>query len=89
MSILDILGKKFNSEGTYKCPECGNDMIWENEASGDLVCEECGYGENIDHYGLTEEEYDELYPVLDGCCDESKDNSGERYDEVYNELSED
>lgn len=88
MSILDILGEKFDSDDTYKCPECGNDMIWENKASGDLVCEECGYGENIEHHGLTDEEYEELYPVLEDD-DESEDDSGERYDEVYNELNED
>lgn len=88
MSILDVLGKKFDSDDAYKCPECGNDMIWENEASGDLVCEECGYGENIEHHGLTDEEYEELYPVLEDD-DESEDDSGERYDEVYNELNED
>lgn len=84
MSLLDILGNNFDSENTYKCPECGNDMVWENEASGDLVCEECGYGENREHHGLTDEEYDELYPLPDN--DEDETDSGEYYDEVYNEL---
>ena len=68
----------------YICPECGNEMVWENRLLGALVCEECGYGVNRDRYGKTDEEYEDLYPVDE---DDEDDDSGDTYEEAYDELS--
>ena len=69
----------------YICPECGNDMVWENRLLRILVCEKCGYGVNEDEYGKSDDEddYDDIWP--DEEPDE--DDSGETYEEVYDELS--
>lgn len=66
----------------YICPECGNDMVWENRLLGALVCEKCGFGINADRYGKSDEEYEDIYPY-----GEDKDDLGETYEEVYDELS--
>lgn len=50
--------------GNYICPECGELMVFEDEDAGDiLVCENCGHSMELDHYGFTDEEYDDLYPT--------------------------
>lgn len=46
--------------GIYICPKCGEQMVWEDEEMGDLVCEHCGESMNIDRYGLSQEEIDDL-----------------------------
>lgn len=69
----------------YICPECGNDMVWEDRTLGALVCEKCGYGVNKDRYGKSDddEEYEDIWPYYDEDDDE---DSGEEYEQVYNEL---
>ena len=48
----------------YICPECGNKMIFEDEQWRDtLVCPSCGNSMDLDHYGFTDEEYEDLYPT--------------------------
>ena len=78
--------KEIKEMSIYICPECGNDMVWENRLLGALVCENCGFGINADRYGKSDEDddYDEYYPDGD---DEDSDDSGEDYEEVYDELS--
>lgn len=48
--------------GEYICPKCGSIMEFEDEWEETLVCMKCGYDEDIDHYGFTDEEYNQLYP---------------------------
>ena len=43
----------------------------------------------MDHYGLTDEEYDALYPTKEeflGYGEDEGNDSGETYDEVHGEL---
>lgn len=49
----------------YRCPECDAVMIFEDEWEDTLVCENCGYSVDTDHYGITDEEYDALFPTED------------------------
>ena len=59
--ISDLLLAAFKT-GVYICPECGKDMtVFEEE--GVLVCEHCGFETDTDHYGFTDDEYEELYPL--------------------------
>lgn len=72
----------------YVCPECGGAMEFEDESCDTLVCPSCGNDVDFDHYGLTNEEYDDLYPLPDDDeDDEDEDDCGETYDEVFDELS--
>ncbi len=91
--VLDILG--LGQE--YICPECGDVMVFETEDS--LVCENCGYGTDVDEYGFTDKSYEELYPTKadvlmeigeyeEDEVDEDNDTS-ELYDEVCGELDDD
>ncbi len=75
--------------GVYECPKCKAKM--ELEYGDSLVCPNCGYCEDLDHHGLSDEEYEALYPVLESeNWEKEEDNEyGETYDEVYNELSHD
>ena len=81
----------------YFCPQCGCDMQWENEWEDSLVCISCGYSMDPEMYGLTDEEYDDLYPTKeqvlgigdDDDWDEDDEYTGEVYEEVCGELSHD
>lgn len=91
----DALIKAFRT-GRYICPECGALMEFEDEGRSTLICLNCGYDEDIDHYGFTDEEYQALYPTKEEVCgyeddedDEDDEYNGEAYDEVYGELSDD
>lgn len=79
--------------GRYICRECGAIMQFEDEYEDTLVCPECGYSEDSDRYGMSDEEYDALYPTKEEVCgydeDEDGEYCGETYDEVYGELSDD
>ncbi len=70
--------------GEYFCPDCGGRMEFEDKKWRDtLVCPACGNSMDLDHYGFTDEEYDDLYPTKDeilGCDDEDE---SETYEEVY------
>lgn len=46
----DALIKAFRT-GRYICPECGALMEFEDEGRSTLICLNCGYDEDIDHYG--------------------------------------
>lgn len=38
--------------GNYPCPECGRQMVFEDEEWRDsLVCEHCGYSCSLDDFG--------------------------------------
>lgn len=97
MSFFNDLLKKAMETGEYICDECGGPMEFENEWRDTLVCPKCGNSMDIDHYGLTDEEYEDLYPTeeevlgIAGEDDEiDEDNPyGETYDEVCGELSDD
>lgn len=47
--------------GIYICPECGEEMVFEDDNKSILVCEHCGYSMDLEHYGYTDEEYEDLY----------------------------
>lgn len=51
--------------GEYFCDQCGAKMEFEDEWADTLVCLNCGYSINIDQYGFTEEEYANLFPLLE------------------------
>ena len=54
----------------YICQECGGKMIFEDEQWRDtLVCPACGNSMDLDHYGFTDEEYEDLYPAQDQLND--------------------
>lgn len=66
MGFFNDLLKRGLETGRYICPECGEDMVFEDEEFRDtLVCEHCGHSMDLDHYGFTNEEYDDLYPAED------------------------
>lgn len=79
--------------GRYICNECGALMEFENEWEDTLVCPKCGNSIDSDHYGMSDEEYDALYPTMEEICgyeDEDEDEyNGEIYEEVCGELSDD
>lgn len=80
--------------GRYICSECGALMEFENEWEDTLVCPKCGNSIDSDRYGMSDEEYDALYPTMEEVCgynDEEEEDEyyGETYDEVCGELSDD
>lgn len=79
--------------GDYTCSECGAKMEFEDEWEDVLICPDCGYETDMDHYGFeSDEEYEALYPTKEGVIgcdeydDEDEDDTGERYDDVCGEL---
>lgn len=62
----------FNSErikamqtGKYVCPFCGSSMEFEDDWETVLVCPDCGESIELDRYGFTDDEYENLYPTED------------------------
>ena len=55
--------------GRYICQECGAEMEFENENEDTLVRLKCGSSIDLDHYGMTDEEYDSLYPRKEDICE--------------------
>jgi DNA-directed RNA polymerase subunit M/transcription elongation factor TFIIS len=55
--------------GKYECPVCGSLMEFEDEWETVLVCPQCGESIELDRYGFTDDEYDELYPMEDELDD--------------------
>ena len=51
--------------GEYICPECGSQLIFEDEWETVLVCPCCGNSIELDRYGFTDDEYESLYPTED------------------------
>lgn len=76
--------------GQYICDKCGAVMEFEDEFTETLICLECGNEVDFDHYGFSDEEYDELYPTLEevlareGEYDEEEQD--DEYEEVYDEV---
>lgn len=60
----DLMVNAFKT-GNYYCPKCGGLMSFEDDYEETLICDECGYDMDVDHYGFTDEEYDDLYPTYD------------------------
>ncbi len=58
--------------GEYTCPYCGGSMEFEDEWETVLVCPSCGESIELDRYGYSDDEYDELYPTEDEL-DEDED----------------
>lgn len=70
--------------GEYICPDCGGRMEFEDEKWRDtLVCPACGNSMDLDHYGFTDEEYEDLYPTEDEVVDRYDEEESETYEEVY------
>ncbi len=73
--------RKALETGKYLCPECGNEMVFEDEKWKDsLMCEACGYGCNLDEYGL---EYSEIEGRR--LSEIVGQRSTETYEEIYGE----
>lgn len=96
MSLFNDKQREAMRTGVYLCEECGKPMVWETENEDILVCPYCGYSVDSDRYGYTDEEYEALFPTKeellgysDDEYDEDEDDSGETYDEVFNELDDD
>lgn len=70
MSFFNDAQKEALLTGIYKCPVCGNRMDFEDEYEETLVCPQCGYDEDVDHYGFTDEEYKAIYPTREEVCDD-------------------
>ena len=80
--------------GEYICKMCGAKMEFEDEWEDILVCPECGHSEDSDRYGMSDEEYEALYPTeeeVTGYYEDYEEDEyhGESYEEVYGELSDD
>lgn len=60
--------------GRYICEKCGSVMKFENEWEETLVCEKCGHEIELERYGFTDEEYEDLYPTLDDVLAQEKDS---------------
>ena len=70
MSFFNDAQKEALLTGIYKCPVCGNRMECEDEYEETLVCPQCGYDEDVDHYGFADEEYKAIYPTREEVCDD-------------------
>ena len=58
--------------GIYICDKCGSLMQFEDSNEGVLICKTCGCDISIDHYGFTDDEYENLYPTLDEVLEEGE-----------------
>ena len=56
--------------GEYICPRCGERMEYEDANEDSLVCSSCGHSMDIDRYGFTDEEYEDL---MDSILDDGDD----------------
>ena len=80
--------------GRYICSECGAEMDFEDERKDVLICPSCGHSVELERYGFENDEaYDALFPSIDEIIhseeDEDEEYTGEIYDEVCGELSDD
>lgn len=80
---------EFIFEDDYYCGECGAEM----ELFGDvLVCPKCGHSVDVEDYVTEYEEVEGWFPTLEELEELEngpKEDIGETYDEVYNELDPD
>lgn len=70
MSFLNDVQKEALLTGRYICNECGAIMEFEDEHEDILVCLNCGNSVDLDRYGMSDEEYDALYPTKEEVCGE-------------------
>lgn len=78
--------------GKYICSECDALMEFEDEWKDVLICPNCGHSVDFEHYGFeNDEDYDAQYPTKEEVLgyDDSEDDTGETYDEVWGELDND
>lgn len=84
-------GKRFKAfiTGVYICDKCGARMKQINE--DEWYCPACGIDIDTDHYGYSEEEYENLYPTIDEVLElyTIDDECVDCYEEVCDELSHD
>lgn len=78
--------------GIFTCDECGARMEAIDE--DEYYCPACGYVTDIEHYGYSEEEYENLYPSMEDVLElydteEDDEFNGEYYEEECDELSHD
>lgn len=91
MSFFNDAQKDALFGGRYICRVCGAEMQFEDENEDILICLECGHSEESDRYGMSDDEYDALYPTREEVFgyDDEDEYAGETYEEVYDELSDD
>ena len=70
-------------EDDYYCGECGTQM---NLIGDVLICPKCGHAVDVDDYLTEYEEEEGYFPTLEEVEGDSEEESGETYDEVYDEL---
>ena len=59
--------------GKYYCEKCGSLLEFEDEDIRDtLICPSCGSETDLDHYGFTDEEYNDLYPTYEEVVEEEE-----------------
>lgn len=79
--------------GNYICSVCGAEMNFEDEWKDVLICPSCDHSVELERYGFENDEaYDALLPSMDEIIDsedEDEEYTGEIYDEVCGELSDD
>lgn len=63
MSFFNDEQRRAILTGNYWCPECFERMEWENDNEDVLICPNCGLVMDSERYGMTDEEYDDLYPT--------------------------
>lgn len=79
--------------GRYICSKCGADMKFEDEWEDVLICPVCGHSIDYERYGFEDDEaYEALYPTYEEVMnceaeDDEEEDTGETYDEVCGELS--
>lgn len=94
MSFFNDIVIKALQSGIHICSKCGAHMKFEDKTQDTLICPKCGHSIDYERYGFeNDEDYDALYPtkeeVLGNEDDEDEEDTGERYDEVCGELSDD
>lgn len=70
---------------SYSCPECGEEMEWEDDMEDSLICPNCGYSMDPDDYGDDDEDYDGEYPTKEEFEFDGDVGDGEFYDPEYDE----
>ena len=56
-ALIDV----FEGRSDYICDECGAKMEFEDDDESILLCTKCHKSMPLEHYGLTDEEYYDIY----------------------------
>lgn len=51
--------------GVFTCEQCGGPLEFEDATESTFVCPTCGWSRDVDMYGWTDEEYEDLFPTED------------------------